>query len=277
MFCLFCIILHLMVCEMDINYLRDIGRRLFSEVGRQRLRPFSTKAVKKGAGGDKSFPIDIEAEDIIISSLKSLDEPLSIISEEIGTFDVKGGGRLVIIDPIDGSKNAVSGVPFYCTSIAVADSETIGSMSSSYIINLLTGDEFWAEKGKGAFFNGEQIFCQQDDILYFVAYEAQMPGRDIPRIMPLLAQARKARCFGSLALDLSYVAYGAFSIFAGPVPSRIFDFAGGYLLVKEAGGVITDMNGNSIDGILASMQDRIPLLAAGNQKLHLTALEILNG
>jgi myo-inositol-1(or 4)-monophosphatase len=261
---------------MEIQDLRDIGAKLFSAVGKQRLRPFSTQAVQKGAGGDKSFPIDIQAEEIVINSLKSMGEPLSIISEEIGTVDINGGGKLVIIDPIDGSKNAISGVPFYCTSIAVADGDTVGSISSGYIINLLTGDEFWSEKGKGAFFNGEPISCQQDDIFYFVAYEAQMPGKDIPLIMPVLAGARKARCFGSLALDLCYVAYGAFSVFVAPVPSRIFDFAAGYLLVKEAGGIITDIHGNSIDTRQASLQDRIPLLAAGNRKLHETALDLLN-
>src|SRR5664280_723777 len=99
---------------MEIQDLRDIGAKLFSAVGKQRIRPFSTQAVRKGAGGDKSFPIDIQAEEIVINSLKSMGEPLSIISEEIGTVDINGGGKLVIIDPIDGSKNAISGVPFYC-------------------------------------------------------------------------------------------------------------------------------------------------------------------
>ena len=263
--------------KVEIHNLREIGAKLFSALGKQRIRPFSTTPLKRGAGGDKSFPVDVEAEDIVINLLKSLNEPLSIISEEFGTLDLKGGGSRVIIDPIDGSKNAISGIPLYCTSIGIADGDTIGSITKGYVINLLTGDEFWAEKGRGAFFNGEAISCQKDDIFYFVSYEAQTPGRDIPRIMPVLAAARKARCFGSLALDLCYVAYGAISVFAGPVPSRIFDFAAGYLLVKEAGGIVTDINGNNIEGVTAGLQDRIPLLAAGNRKLHEAALKYLNG
>jgi myo-inositol-1(or 4)-monophosphatase len=261
---------------MDIQVLREIGGKLFAAIGSKRLRPFSTKPVRKGAGGDKSFPIDIEAEDIIISSLRLTGEPLSIVSEEAGTFDINGGGRLVIIDPIDGSKNAISGVPFYCASIAIADDDKVGSISAGYIINLLTGDEFRTEKGKGSFFNGEPISCQQDDIFYFVAYEAPSGG-DIRRILPLLTAARKGRCFGSLALDLAYVAYGAISVFAGPARARIFDFAAGYLLVKEAGGVITDIEGNHIGDVRISMHDRISLLAAGNRKLHENALGLLNG
>jgi myo-inositol-1(or 4)-monophosphatase len=262
---------------MKIESLREIGGRLFASIGNKRLRPFSTSPVRKGAGGDKSFPIDIEAEDIIISSLRSMGEPLSIVSEEAGAFDINGGGSVVIIDPIDGSKNAISGVPFYCASIAVAEDDRIGSISSGYIINLLTGDEFWAEKGKGSFFNGEQIFCQQDDIFYFVAYEAQSSGTDLRRIMPLLDATRKGRCFGSLALDLAYVAYGAISIFAGPSRARIFDFASGFLLVKEAGGIVTDIEGNNIEDIRISLHDRVSLLAAGNRKLHEKALGLLNG
>lgn len=262
---------------MDIQNLRDIGTKLYAAIGKQRIAPFSTTAVRKGAGGDKSFPIDIEAEEIVLSSLKALGEPLSIVSEEFGTVDLNGGGPRVIIDPIDGSKNAISGVPFYCTSIAVGEDDTAGSISSGYIINLLTGDEFWAEKGKGTFFNGRRVSCQKDDILYFVAYEAQMPGRDLPRIMPLIAGARKARCFGSLALDLCYVAYGAFSVFAAVVPSRSFDYAAGLLMVNEAGGIVTDMEGNSIAKVKTGLQDRTPLLAAGNRKLHEAALRLLHG
>jgi myo-inositol-1(or 4)-monophosphatase len=262
---------------VKIENLREIGAKLFAAIGSKRLRPFATKPVRKGAGGDKSFPIDIEAEDIIIGSLRSTGEPFSIVSEEAGTFDINGGGRLVIIDPIDGSKNAISGVPFYCASIAIADDDKVGSISAGYIINLLTGDEFWTEKGKGSFFNGELISCQQDDIYYFVAYEAQSSGGDFRRVLPLLSAARKGRCFGSLALDLAYVAYGAISVFAGPARARIFDFASGYLLVKEAGGVITDIEGNHIEDVRISLHDRVSLLAAGNRKLHENALGLLNG
>jgi len=262
---------------MKAQDLRDIGGRIFASVGKKRLRPFSTSPVRRGAGGDKSFPIDIEAEDIIISSLRSLGEPLSIVSEEAGVFDINGGGPLVIIDPIDGSKNAISGVPFYCASIAVSEDDRVGSISTGYIINLLTGDEFWAEKGNGAFFNGDPVSCQKDDIFYFVAYEAQSSAGDLRHLLPLLSEARKGRCFGSLALDLAYVSYGALSVFAGPARSRIFDFASGYLLVKEAGGVITDIEGNHIEDIRISLDNRVTLLAAGNRKLHEKALGLING
>jgi myo-inositol-1(or 4)-monophosphatase len=262
---------------MNIESLRKIGKELFFEIGETRLKPFASIAIGKGAGGDKTFPIDKQAEDIIIAGLENLHEPLNIISEEAGTRQIMQGGKRVLIDPIDGSKNAINGVPFYCSSIAVADGDTIGSISSAYIINLLSGDEFWAERGKGAFFNGEKLFTQQEDIFYLVAYEAQKPVHDIPRIMNLLGGARRTRCLGAIALDLAYLSYGSISVFVSPSPSRSFDFAGGWLMVNEAGGIITDMDGNSISDIGAGLDNSVPLLASGNKALHERALKLLHG
>lgn len=260
---------------MKIENLRAIGKRLFSEIGSTRLRPFASESIGKGAGGDKTFPIDKKAEDIIIGSLESFGEPLSIVSEEYGVKEIRGGGKRVLIDPVDGSKNAITGLPFYCASIGIADGETIGSISLAYVLNLLTGDEFWAEKGKGAFFNGDRIYTQKDDLYYLIAYEAQSPKNDLPKILPLLGESRRTRCFGATALDLSYVAYGSVSVFVTPAPSRSFDFAAGWLLIKEAGGIITDTSGNQIDDIEAGLKTRVPILASGNKQLHQKALRVL--
>lgn len=259
---------------MKIEHLREIGQRLFAELGKTRLKPFASESLGKGAGGDKTFPVDKKAEDIIIGSLKALNEPLSIVSEEAGIEEIRGGGKRVIIDPVDGSKNAITGIPFYCTSIAVADGDNIGSISLAYVINLLTGDDFWTEKGSGAFFNGERIYAQKDDIFYLIAYEAQSPKNDIPKMMKLFAEAWRTRCLGATALDLAYLSYGAISVFITPSPSRSFDFAAGYLLIKEAGGVFTDIKGNSIEDTEITLKKSSPLLASGNIKLHERALRL---
>jgi myo-inositol-1(or 4)-monophosphatase len=262
---------------MKIESLRQIGQRLFFEIGSTRLKPFASESIGKGAAGDKTFPIDKKAEDIIIGSLEALNEPLSIISEEAGLKEIKGGGKRVLIDPIDGSKNAITGIPFYCTSIAVADGDNIGSVSLAYVINLLTGDEFWTEKGKSAFFNGERIYAQKDDVFYLIAYESPSPKNDIPRMIRLLSETRRTRCFGATALDLAYVAYGSVSVFLTPSPSRSFDFAGGYLLIKEAGGVFSDTDGNPIEKMEIGLKRSLPILAAGNKQLHEKALKLLHG
>ena len=109
-----------------------------------------------------------------------------------------------------------------------------------------------------------------------IAYEAQTPKLDIPKIMPLISLFNRSRCFGSTALDMAFVAQGAVSLFIVPCLSRSFDFAAGYLLIKEAGGLVTDLNGNEIDEIKVSVDRSTPLLASANEKLHRKALDALN-
>jgi len=260
---------------MNINILKKIGKRLLAEIPTMKREPLGDAALGIGAAGDKTFLIDKKAEEIIISGLDDSGEALTIVSEEIGTQEMKGGGRKVIIDPIDGTKNAISGIPFYCTSIAVADGNKVGDIELAYVVNLVNGDEFWAEKGKGAFLKGEKIYTQRDDGLYLTAYEIQSPGKDIPRIMSLLSKSRKTRCLGATALDLAYLACGAISVFVSPSPSRVFDFAGGWLLVREAGGIFTDIKGSSIDDLEVGLKKSYSLLVSGNERLHEMALRLL--
>jgi myo-inositol-1(or 4)-monophosphatase len=262
---------------MDVEDLRAIGKRLFAELKGVRSAGDLKKALGTGAGGDKTYPVDQKAEEIIVSSFQKLGEPLTIISEEAGIIELAGGGRKVIIDPIDGSRNAISGIPLYCTSIAVADGDTIGDIGLSFVVNLINGDEFWAEKGGGSFMNGNQIHTQKDDEFHLVAYEAQAPARDIERILPLLGKSRKTRCLGATALDLACLASGAVSVFVSPSPSRSFDFAGGLLLVREAGGIVTDTEGGGIDGVALGLKRSVPLLASCNGVLHRRALALLSG
>ena len=262
---------------MKIEDLRQIGVRLMQEVPAMKQSPDLRRSLGTGAAGDKTFPIDRWAEEIIIAGLDSCGEPCTVISEEAGFVDIRGGGHRVIIDPVDGSKNAISGIPFFCTSIAVASADTIGSVFLAYIINLLTGDEFWAERSSGAFMNGSRLSAQADDLLALVSYEAQVPARDLPYIVPLLSAARKTRCFGSTALDLVYLASGAASVFVCPAPSRSFDFAAGWLLAKEAGATVTDTEGKEIPDVVVGLKRATPLLASGNDALHRKALALLAG
>lgn len=260
---------------MNIENLRAIGKRL-----RQEISPLADKLrenmpIGKGAGGDLTYPIDKKAEDVVFEEVDKLDEPLTLISEEYGHKDIKGGGNILLIDPIDGSRNALSGVPFFSTSIALVKGDSISQTELGYVINLLTGDEFWAEKGGGAFFNGIPAQTQQDDACKIIAYEAQTPRIHVPAILPLLSLFNRTRCLGSIALDLALLSNGSVSVFSAPGPSRSFDFAAGYLLVKEAGGIITDLNGNDIGNVRIGLKKSSPLLASGNERLHRKALEAL--
>ena len=260
---------------MNIDDIRKIGRRLKEEIPPLVWEFFGSEPLGKGAGGDKTYLIDKKAEDIVFEEVEKLGKPVTIVSEEYGTKEIKGGGRRLLVDPVDGSRNAVSGIPLFSTSIALIEGDTVGDVSIGYVINLISGDEFWAIKGHGSIFNGKPVRTQQDGSFSVIAYEAQTPRVDIPRILPLFSLFNRVRCFGSTALDMAFLAQGALSMFVTPAPSRSFDFAAGYLLIKEAGGIITDINGKDIDHIPADVKRSTTLLASGNEVLHTKALEML--
>lgn len=261
---------------MKITHLRQIGRRLLRELPRSVEAGQEKIPLGRGAGGDRTFPVDRKAEEIILSELMTVQEPLTIVSEEAGIVEVRGGGSLVIVDPVDGSKNAINGLPFYGASIAVADGETVGDIVQAYVINLANGDEFWAEKGSGAFLNNCRVHPQDEEAFFLIAYEAQTPGRDIPAVLPLLSEARRTRCLGAIALDLAYLSCGAISCFVSPALSRSFDFAGGWLLVKESGGIISDTAGAEISGVRLDLTKSTSILASCNASVHARAVGILS-
>jgi myo-inositol-1(or 4)-monophosphatase len=263
--------------NINISNLRTIGKRLKKEIPPLVWKLRGSSPISKGASGDMTFPIDKKAEEIAFEELEKLNASLTIVSEEYGFKDIKGGGPKLLIDPIDGSKNAMSGITFFSTSIALIEGDTIGNTSIGYVINLVTGDEFWALKNGGSFFNGRPIKTQQDEAFKVIAYETSTPRIDIPRIMPLLSMFNRTRCLGSTALDMAFLSQGAVSVFIMPAPSRSFDFAAGYLLVKEAGGIITDLDGKKLDDISIGVKKASPILASGNEELHRKALEVLRG
>ncbi len=272
---------------MNIEDLKNIGQKLLKIAAKYRFTPDAKKVIKVGASGDKTFLLDKKAEETIISHLESMDKSFHITTEEYGYKKINKKSKLkdqnngikeelyVLIDPIDGSKNAVSGLPVFCTSIAVAKRNKIGDIFLSYVINLTSGDEFWAESDKGAYLNGKRIKTQIEDDINVVLYEATKPKIDLPRILPLLSLSNKSRCLGSIALDLAYLSYGSASAFVSPSPSRSFDFGGGWLLVKEAGGILTDLNGEGLEKLEFSIKRSTPILASANEKIHEKVLKAL--
>ncbi|KJR41746.1 inositol-phosphate phosphatase [Candidatus Magnetoovum chiemensis] len=262
---------------MDIKSLSLIGKDVFTEVLRFKNSYNVKEKIKRGASGDVTYVIDRLAEDIIISNFKSFEIPLNIVSEECGILDLQGGSNTrVLIDPIDGSKNAINGLPFFCSSIAIADGKSIGDIYLAYIINLSNGDEFWAQKNKGAFLNGKPIHTHKAPNIGNIFYESQRPALELPLFLNLFSLASRARCYGSLALSLSYMAQSAASLFICPFMSRSFDFAAAYLIAKEAGAIVTDLKGNNIETLETGLDKCTNLLAAANDKIHKKTLDALN-
>jgi myo-inositol-1(or 4)-monophosphatase len=260
---------------MDIGDIRKIGERLKREVPPFIETSRGSEPIARGASGDMTYTIDKKAEDIVFEEAEKLRKPLTIISEEYGFKDLKGGGSRLLVDPVDGSKNAISGLPVFSTSIALVDGETLWDTRIGYIINLVNGDEFWALKGRGCFYNGVRVKTQRDAEFKVIVYEAQTPKTDIPKVMPVLSLFRRTRCLGSIAIDMALLAQGAVSMFINPAPSRSFDFASGFLLVREAGGIVTDLEGEDIGETPVGIEKTTPVLASGNEELHKKALETL--
>ncbi len=261
---------------MNIDAIRQIGKDLLKMVPKYRFADNAMHSIQVGAAGDKTFPMDKAAEDIILAHLKALNEPMMIVSEEIGFVKLHGGGRItVLVDPIDGSKNAVTGLPFFCTTMAVLDGNKIGDVFLAYTINLISGDEFWAKKGEGAYLNGRLINTKKGSNIDSLYYEVRNPSKEIPMLTELFAKATRTRCYGAMALALAHMAAGAAGVFVSPSKSRPFDFAGGVLLVKEAGGIVSDINGNSIDDVEAGIKHATTILASANTEIHERALKHL--
>ncbi len=218
-----------------------------------------------GAGGDLTLEIDKRAENVIIKTLESYNEPIVIISEEIGKFFWDPVARkrtskfkssicsdFFIIDPVDGSTNAKRGIPFSCISIAYANGSTLSDIQVGAVFNIGTEDLYLAEKGMGAFCNNNPIHCSLTKKLANSVAGTDIHIRDFcePKINQkniILKYARKVRIMGSSALEICLVADGSLDFyidFRGI--SRIVDFAAAYLIVKEAGGFFIDDQGQSI-------------------------------
>jgi myo-inositol-1(or 4)-monophosphatase len=264
--------------EQWLAVFKEIGKQMRAGISDILAREGGAVPLGKGAGGDKTFPVDKWAEDIVITALEKAHqegESFTLISEEAGIKKFGEGKKIVLLDPIDGSNNAKTGIPFFSSSIALLNGDTLSDLSVGYVNDLARGDEFWAVRAGGAYKNGRRIRTSAAEGITIVAYETSAPGTDIPKLMPLIRQARRTRCFGSVALDLSYVASGGLSLLVIANPARAFDFAAGMLILEEADGVITDLSGMTVDSIVAGLERTVPLIASANERLHARALEFL--
>ena len=197
--------------------------------------------------GPKDFVTnsDIKTEKIIIEELKKARPNYSIISEENGNERNKDQKNTWIIDPIDGTNNFLHGIPHFAISIALrSDNEII----SGLIYDPIKNEMFFAEKDKGAFLNNQRIRVSKKRSLEdcLIASSGKInENYDF--------NFRKSGC---AALDLAYVACGRFDgYFQNNL--NIWDIAAGIIIVKEAGGIINDIDifNEKINRIIASSND----------------------
>ena len=264
-----------------VEELRKTGKKLLEIIPRVAGSADASVKLRRGASGDQTFYIDEMAEKIVVEAIEKISQngiSFTLISEECGIkrFGTENNIK-ILLDPIDGSNNAKRGVPYYATSIAILDGERLRDILVGYVVDLSSNKEYWAIRGEGAWCNGERIICRSSDEFDMVAFEASVPAKDIERLMPLLKSSRKVRCLGAIALDLALMGAGAIDVTAIATPSRSFDYAAGMLILKEAGGIITDIEGGEIGDISAGLERTEPLIASANKVLHQNALKLING
>jgi myo-inositol-1(or 4)-monophosphatase len=191
---------------------------------------------------------DKTSQDIIVKSIEEKFPDHAIIAEE--GYDKAGkDGFAWYIDPIDGTTNFVHGVPMFCISIALYN-EALPIIGLCH--NPSNEETFYAERGKGAFLNGKQIYVSRTANLLdsLVAtgfpYKSENMDKVIKCFSNVVGNVQGIRRFGSAALDLSYVACGRFDVF-WEMGLKPWDMAAGVLILEEAGGKVTGMNGAAFD------------------------------
>jgi len=201
-------------------------------------------ASRKGRGNFLS-EADLLSEKRIIGILEDEFPGCTFISEESFSKNSPGAGLTFIIDPLDGTNNYCFGMPYFCTNIAlIQDNEvTLGLVHDP-----LREETFWAEKGKGAHLNKEKISVSsrtslQESLLGFDFGYSEPHGREVLNtVMSLWPGVHSFRALGSSSLGLCCVACGRLDVY---FHRYLFpwDIAPGLLLVREAGGVVTDWAG----------------------------------
>jgi myo-inositol-1(or 4)-monophosphatase len=205
------------------------------------------RATGRGEGGDVALVIDRAAEDAILGELERTELPLTVVSEERGEVRLAGGGPVhVVVDPIDGSRNAKRGLPVWCVSIAVAAGPLLGDVRWAYVRDGDRGEEWWARAGEGAFGLGAPL-PELDPIapLELVGLEFIHPRLVAEVAEPLAASGiARLRALGSIALSLCYVACGRLDGLVALAGCRSVDIAAAQLILREAGGQVSFPDGD---------------------------------
>jgi myo-inositol-1(or 4)-monophosphatase len=222
----------------------------------------------RGEGGDIALVIDRAAEDAIFREFEALDVPMTVISEERGHVDLHGGGPTrVVVDPIDGSRNAKRGIPAYSVSIAVADGPSIGDVKFAYVHDLALDEDWHAAPGQGAFLNGNPLApLPSETDMEILAVEIIHPELVVKSAEAIAATgAQRLRALGSFALALCWVAAGRYDALATLSTCRSVDFAAGQLIVSEAGGAVAMPDaGGEVATTSLDLATRTRVLAAAN-------------
>src|SRR5580658_11053085 len=214
---------------------------------------------------------DRRAEEILCEELAAARPGYGFLGEEGGRREGSDQTHTWIVDPLDGTTNFLHGMPHFAISIGL---EREGTIVAGLVYNPANDDLFTAERGKGAFLNNQRLRVAGRKRLADAVFACGLPhlgrgdlalaGRELAAVQDKVAGIRR---FGAAALDLAWVAAGRFDAYWERELSP-WDMAAGILMVREAGGFATDLDGG--DAIFAKKQ-----IIAGNEFIHKQLLEAL--
>ncbi|MFN8947925.1 MAG: inositol monophosphatase family protein [Alphaproteobacteria bacterium] len=240
--------------------LRDFGELENLQVMRKGLADFVTKA-------------DLKAEKVLREELVRTRPHYGFVMEEGGVIEGPDKSHRWFIDPLDGTINFMHGVPHFAVSVGL---EREGHLVAGVVYNPVTDDMFTAEKGQGAWHNERRLRVSGRRELADALVATGIPHRGRPghegflgEVNAVMREVSGVRRFGSAALDLAWVAAGRYDAFWERSLSS-WDVAAGIVLVREAGGIVSD---------LASGQDMLTNghILASNGNLHGPMLKTLKG
>ena len=203
--------------------IRDFGELEKLQVSKKGPRDFVTNA-------------DIKVEKIIINELKKARPNYSIISEENGIEKNKDKNNFWIIDPIDGTINFLHGIPHFAISIALKSNNEI---VCGLIFDPIKDEMFYAEKNNGAFYNNQRIRVSKKDNINECLFGVGKINGETNLTL---------RRSGCAALDMAYVASGRYDGYYQN-NLNLWDIAAGIILIKEAGGIINEIDLTNLKNI----------------------------
>jgi len=260
---------------------RDAARAA-AEVHRRHLGRVRVEDWSEKGGFDFVTHVDREAEERILDLVSSRFPDHAFLAEEAETAADQSAGAppkdpltaewLWVVDPLDGTTNYLHGYPMYAASVAVLHR---GELVAAAVVSGATGEEWTATRGGGAFKDGAPVRVSGIDRLQLALIGTGFPFKtphELPRYLPqldgLLRRTSGVRRGGSAAIDLCHLATGYLDGF-WELTLAPWDYAAGALLVREAGGVITRVDGSPLDFRTGGS------VLAGNPAIHAELLEFL--
>jgi fructose-1,6-bisphosphatase/inositol monophosphatase family enzyme len=243
----------------------QIVQKITKEVRKEAKNTFYKfgKTIGIGADGTPTSYIDKVAEDVALKVLEKSKVKVNLLSEEKGFVDF-GGTHVIVLDPVDGTRNAYRGIPLYAVSLAIGTSK-ISDIEYGVVQNIPTGDLFTAEKNHGAFLNAAPIrVCEMPSPEMVSSISL---GKNYTPRAGSLSKKGNVRSLGSASLEMCMVAISALDYYlVGRDILRVVDIAAATLIVREAGGFVKTVNGNDLD-MGFNLEERTSVIAACSEQL----------